>query len=125
MTGRKRISKGIASNCCRSICGRHLYQKHSWKIPIVIRTDKVHIKQYMVILMPLLICEFFWSLGENVYASIYGHVGTKAFAAMTLTNPLQALVMGALSGVSQAAGVMIGKRLGLMIQGVLIRIPKE
>lgn len=55
---------------------------------------------------------FFWSLGENVYASIYGHVGTKAFAAMTLTNPLQALVMGALSGVSQAAGVMIGKRLG-------------
>lgn len=31
---------------------------------------------------------------------------------MTLTNPLQSLVMGALSGVSQAAGVMIGKRLG-------------
>ena len=90
----------------------HLYQKHSWRIPFVSRTDKVHIKQYMVILMPLLICEFFWSLGENVYASIYGHVGTKAFAAMTLTNPLQALVMGALSGVSQAAGVMIGKRLG-------------
>lgn len=26
----------------------HLYQKHSWKIPFVIRTDKVHIKQYMV-----------------------------------------------------------------------------
>lgn len=39
-------------------------------------------------------------------------MGTKAFAAMILTNPLQALVMGALSGVSQAAGVMIGKRLG-------------
>ncbi len=90
----------------------HLYQKHLWKVPFVIRTDKVHIRQYMVILMPLLVCEFFWSLGENVYASIYGHVGTKAFAAMTLTNPLQALVMGALSGVSQAAGVMIGKRLG-------------
>ncbi len=31
---------------------------------------------------------------------------------MTLTNPLQSLVMGALSGVSQAAGVMIGKRMG-------------
>ena len=31
---------------------------------------------------------------------------------MTLTNPLQALVIGALSGVAQAAGVMIGKRLG-------------
>ncbi len=89
-----------------------LHRKNAWKIPFAIRMDKVHMKQYLVILMPLLLCEFFWSLGENVYASIYGHVGTKAFAAMTLTNPLQALVMGALSGVSQAAGVMIGKRLG-------------
>lgn len=89
-----------------------LYRKNSWKIPFVIRMDKVHMKQYLLILMPLLVSEFFWSLGENVYASVYGHVGTKAFAAMTLTNPLQALVMGALSGVSQAAGVMVGKRLG-------------
>lgn len=89
-----------------------LYRKHAWKLPFELRMDKGHMKQYLVILMPLLVCEFFWSLGENVYASIYGHVGTKAFAAMTLTNPLQALVIGALSGVSQAAGVMIGKRLG-------------
>ena len=89
-----------------------LYQKNVWKIPFEIRMDKAHMEQYFAILMPMLLCEFFWSLGENVYASIYGHVGTKAFAAMTLTNPLQALVMGALSGVSQAAGVMIGKRLG-------------
>lgn len=90
----------------------HLYRKHAWNVPIVIRTDKAQRKAYLVIFMPLLLSEFFWSLGENVYASIYGHMGTKALAAMTLTNPLQALVMGALTGVSQAAGVMIGKRLG-------------
>ncbi|MDE6749046.1 MAG: MATE family efflux transporter [Lachnospiraceae bacterium] len=89
-----------------------LRRKHSWEIPCEISMDKGCIKRYLAILMPLLVSEFFWSLGENVYASIYGHVGTKAFAAMILTNPLQALVMGALSGVSQAAGVMIGKRLG-------------
>lgn len=89
-----------------------LYRKNAWNIPFVIGMDIIQMKQYLVILMPLLACEFFWSLGENVYASIYGHVGTKAFAAMTLTNPLQGLVMGALSGVSQATGVMIGKRLG-------------
>lgn len=89
-----------------------LYRKNNWKLPFQIGMDKTHRKQYLIILMPLLVCEFFWSLGENVYVSIYGHVGTKALAAMTLTNPLQALVMGALSGVSQAAGVMIGKRLG-------------
>lgn len=89
-----------------------LYRKHSWEIPFVIKMGRKHMEQYLVILIPILGGEFFWSLGENVYASIYGHVGTKAFAAMTLTNPLQTLVIGALSGVSQAAGVMIGKRLG-------------
>lgn len=68
--------------------------------------------QYLVMLLPALLCEVFWSLGENVYAAIYGHIGTDSSAAMTLINPVQGLVIGALCGVSQAAGVIIGKRLG-------------
>ena len=63
-------------------------------------------------LIPILITEFFWSLGENVYASVYGHMGTAACAAMTLTNPIQGLMIGALSGLAQAAGILIGKSLG-------------
>lgn len=69
-------------------------------------------KQYLTILLPILICEAMWSIGENVYAAIYGHMGTDASAAMTLTNPVQGLVIGALCGLSQAASVIIGKRLG-------------
>ena len=69
-------------------------------------------KQYAKMLLPILVCEFMWSIGENVYASIYGHIGTEAGAAMTLTNPVQGLMIGALCGLSQAAGVIIGKRLG-------------
>ena len=34
-------------------------------------------EQYLAILAPLLICEFLWSLGENVYAAIYGNMGTE------------------------------------------------
>lgn len=68
--------------------------------------------QYLSILLPILVCEFIWSLGENVYAAIYGRMGTEASAAMTLINPVQSLMIGALCGLSQAAGVIIGKRLG-------------
>ena len=68
--------------------------------------------QYLSMLLPLLVSEFMWVLGENVYAGIYGHLGTNATASMTLTNPVQALAMGALSGLSQAAAILIGKRLG-------------
>lgn len=69
-------------------------------------------KQYALMLMPILICELMWSLGENVYAGIYGHLGTDSCAAMTLINPIQGLMIGALCGLSQAAGVIIGKKLG-------------
>ena len=75
-------------------------------------TAKFNWKQYLSMLLPILACEVVWSLGENVYAAIYGHIGTDASAAMTLINPVQGLMIGALCGLSQAAGVIIGKKLG-------------
>lgn len=69
-------------------------------------------KQYVEMLMPILICELLWSLGENVYAIIYGHLGTDSCAAMTLINPVQGLMIGALCGLAQAASVIVGKMLG-------------
>ncbi len=74
--------------------------------------EKDFLKKIVPVLTPILCCEFLWSLGENVYAVIYGHIGTESCAAMTLTYPLQTLAIGALSGVSAAAGVMIGNDLG-------------
>ncbi|MCM1284493.1 MAG: MATE family efflux transporter [Muribaculaceae bacterium] len=89
-----------------------LYRRRGWHIPLVFSVEKSQALQYAGILAPILVSEFFWSLGENVYAAVYGHIGTAALAAMTLTGCIQGLVMGALSGVSQAAGIMVGKRLG-------------
>lgn len=69
-------------------------------------------KQYLGILAPVLVCEFVWSLGENMYAVIYGRLGTASCAAMTMTGPVQGLMIGLLSGISQAAGIIIGRHLG-------------
>lgn len=77
-----------------------------------IESSSLNWKQYLSILLPILACEVLWSLGENIYAGIYGHMGTEATAAMTLINPIQGLVIGALCGLSQAAGVIVGKKLG-------------
>lgn len=74
--------------------------------------DKMQQKQYFSILCPLLACEFLWSLGENVYTAIYGNIGTDACAAMTMTIPVQTIVIGALGGLAQASGILIGKSLG-------------
>lgn len=69
-------------------------------------------RAFWAILLPLLVTELLWSLGENVYGVIYGRLGTEPCAAMTLLNPIQSLVMGALSGLAQAAGILVGKELG-------------
>lgn len=99
---------------CLFLCLLFIGMRHKqcWQLPFRFITGKRGWIQYAGILLPILICEFFWGLGENVYASIYGHIGTPAYAAMTLTNPIQGLMIGALSGVSQAAGIIIGKSLG-------------
>lgn len=89
-----------------------LSRQMHWRVPFPLAMSKEMWHQYLRILAPILVCEFFWGLGENVYAAIYGHIGTGACAAMTLISPVVVLFIGALSGVSQAAGILIGKRLG-------------
>lgn len=73
---------------------------------------KITVGAYFIMIMPILISEFLWSLGQNVESAVYGHLGTSNLAAYTLTCPIQGLIVGALSGLSAAAGVMVGKRLG-------------
>jgi len=69
-------------------------------------------KKIILISLPILFNEFSWSIGENIYAILYGRLGTTALAAMSLTNPLQGMFIGMFSGLSAAAVVLIGKRLG-------------
>ncbi|MGN1166304.1 MAG: MATE family efflux transporter [Lachnospiraceae bacterium] len=90
------------------------YRRQSIKLRFVWRFGGKRRIQFLKILCPIVICEFLWSLGENVYTAIYGNIGTKACAAMTLTIPVQILVINALSGLSQAAGILIGKSLGAL-----------
>ena len=69
-------------------------------------------KQYVAMLCPVLVCEFVWYMGENAYAAVYGHLDTASCAAMTLIDPVQGMMTGALCGLSQAAAVIVGKHLG-------------
>lgn len=77
-----------------------------------LRLGKEGYSRYFVMLLPVVLNELLWTIGQNVNTYIYGHIGTRELAAMSLTGPVQMLFIGALSGVSQAAGILIGKRLG-------------
>ncbi|MBR1636028.1 MAG: MATE family efflux transporter [Lachnospiraceae bacterium] len=68
--------------------------------------------QYFAMLLPVVVNEFLWAAGQSVNTFVYGHMGTHELAGMSLTGSVQGLTIGALSGLSQAAGILIGKRLG-------------
>lgn len=69
-------------------------------------------REYLWMLFPLLATELLWSLGQSLNTFIYGHISSASLAAMSMTGPVQGLFIGALSGVSQAAGILTGRRLG-------------
>lgn len=87
-------------------------KKDEDKLVLSLHFEKITRWEYFIMIMPILISEFLWSLGQNVESAVYGHLGTINLAAYTLTCPIQSLIVGALSGLSAAAGVMVGKRLG-------------
>ena len=82
------------------------------RIYFSIRLGKAGYSQYFLMLLPIVLNEFFWSVGQSVNTYVYGHLGTNELAGMSLTGAVQGLTMGALGGLSQAAGILIGKRLG-------------
>lgn len=68
--------------------------------------------QYLSMLIPIVINEFLWSVGQSINTFVYGHMSTDELTGMSLTGSLQGLTIGALSGIAQAAGILVGKRLG-------------
>ena len=87
-------------------------RQKQWRLRFTLGFTRPELLTCAKILLPLLASEFLWSLGENVYSAIYGNIGTQACAAMTMTTPIQCLMVGALSGLSKAAAILIGKSLG-------------
>ena len=87
---------------------RNRKNRFAWSI----KMNVAERKQYLFMLIPVVVNEFLWGLGQNVFTSIYGHIGTKEAAAVALISPVESLLIGALSGLAQAAGILIGKRLG-------------
>lgn len=87
-------------------------RQKQWQLRFTLGFTRPELLTYAKILLPLLASEFLWSLGENVYSALYGNIGTLACAAMTMTTPIQCLMVGALSGLSKAAAILIGRSLG-------------
>lgn len=74
--------------------------------------DRVFIKKYFVVAMPVFLNEFFWALGTTCYNVAYKYSGTVAQAAVQVSSSVQNLFVVAGFGVGAACSIILSNTLG-------------
>ena len=69
-------------------------------------------KAIIIIGLPLLFNEFFWSLGQTTYLYAYSTRGDGALAAMNVTNTISQITFVMFQAIGAAAAVFVGNKLG-------------
>jgi putative MATE family efflux protein len=62
--------------------------------------------------LPIMGGECIWALGIFTYYVIYGHLGTRELATMSMLEPLEGLFIQFFLGFGTACGIMLGNELG-------------
>ena len=73
------------------------------------RSFTVH---FFRICTPVMINEFMWGVGTNVYTMVYARQGSENFAAYTIFNSIEQIVFVFFLGVCSAASIMVGMTVG-------------
>lgn len=77
------------------------------------RFDKLLWKDYMKVTLPILITNGLWGANTALQTAILGHMTAAAIAANSAASNLFLLVKSTATGAASAAGVVIGKAIGI------------
>lgn len=83
------------------------------KIKDVFKIDALILKAIIIMALPLLLNEFFWSMGQTMFLQSYSTRGDSALAAMNITNAISQLVFVTFGGIGTGIAVMVGNTLGM------------
>ena len=70
------------------------------------------IRDFARVSMPAMLNESAWALGNLLYSSVYGHMGTGAYASITVVKSIEELTSVAVMGLCSSCAVMIGSAIG-------------
>ncbi len=70
------------------------------------------VKEYLRVGAPAMFNETVWALSYLIYCSIYGHMSTEAYAAITVVKSIEDLTCVAIFGLGSSCAVMIGSMIG-------------
>lgn len=87
-------------------------RKKQWRLRFTLGFTRPELLTYAKILLPLLAVNFCGAWARTSTPPSTATSAPRPGAAMTMTTPIQCLMVGALSGLSKAAAILIGKSLG-------------
>ena len=70
------------------------------------------IRDFAVVSTPAMLNETMWALGNLMYSSVYGHMGTGAYASITVVRTIEELMSVAVMWLCSSCAVMIGGYIG-------------
>jgi len=82
------------------------------KIEDIFKIERVVLKGIIIMAIPLLLNEFFWSMGQTMFMQSYSTRGDSALAAMTITGAISQLVFVTFGGIGTGIAVLVGNTLG-------------
>lgn len=74
--------------------------------------DTIFVRNYLVILTPVILNETFWSLGQVIYNIAYAMTGTESTAAIQVATSIQNMLFIIIRGLSSSCTIMIGQQIG-------------
>jgi putative MATE family efflux protein len=109
----------IATLIARSLeCVTLLTLTYRLRTPVAARLSELlgfnrdFILRYLKIALPVMFNEMMWSLGITVYNIVYARIGTESIAAVNISATIENMAFVLFIGISNAAAIMIGKRIG-------------
>ena len=78
----------------------------------LIDVSKDFVIKYFKTAFPVIVNEFFWSLGTVLYSVAYARIGKEATSAIQIANTVQNFFLVFSRGLSSACAVMIGNKIG-------------
>ena len=82
------------------------------KVKDIFKIERVVLKGIIIMAIPLLLNEFFWSMGQTMFMQSYSTRGDSALAAMTITGAISQLVFVTFGGIGTGIAVLVGNTLG-------------
>ncbi len=122
------IAGAALASCCANWIGALVTYGISFKKHAILRTalsqllpDQLSfVQSYFKVGLPIMVNELLWGGGTAILNMIYGHIGTREYAAMTICATIENLITTVFLSLGNSANVLVGAEIGRGKQLILV-----